>query len=306
VKTLLQVLFPALLIPVALAQSLETGEKRSRPHRMETHVYGNMDGCALELDLRLPESPTPNHPGVVFIHGGGFQTGRKDATPNRHFLDALADSGIISASISYRLTRADRGFGCDVPIHEKQEAVRLAAEDLMKALDWLETHPRSASWPGDWVAAGSSAGAETALYAGYVDSPLRWKGILSFSGALDASARPPSHGPALFAVHGTCDRVVPPRVDIHRFCSEDSPGAWPLIGGIAWADSLRSRGTSAWTWSQCGGDHMVCNTAMQDHSVQAMVLEWLSGKGESQRDVVVGLDGQRLKSGRSSCPQPCN
>ena len=78
-----------------------------------------------------------------------------------------------------------------------------------------------------WVIAGSSAGAETALWSGYVDAPDRWKGVVSYSGALDAATRPSSASPPLFALHGTCDVLVPIGADIHHFCPEDEMAPGP-------------------------------------------------------------------------------
>ena len=163
-------------LPLSFSAQVET----QTPIASGTHVYS--DATNLKLDLRLPEHPQTGAPGVIFVHGGGFQMGRRDSETVCSFLDDLSRAGIASASISYRLTRKDKGFGCDVPVEEKQAAVQAAGEDLMQALNWLELN--CLNGPDTWVAAGSSAGAETALWAGYIGHPDRWAGILSLSGAL--------------------------------------------------------------------------------------------------------------------------
>ncbi len=273
--------------------------------RIETHIYAEVDGETLELDLRVPQVRTPDAPGVVFLHGGGFQSGRRDVEPVVHFLDALADAGIASASISYRLTMAGRGFGCDVPSREKQSAVEAAASDAARALTWLQARTAEASLPTRWVIAGSSAGAEAALWSAYSRVPNQWTGAMSFSGALDAGIQARAMAPPLLAVHGTCDPLVPVGRDLHHFCSEEDPGAWLLVGGPAWADSLRSVGVTAWTRRACGAGHSVCNSALIHPEVKAMAIHWLRHGLEDNADVFVDARGEPLQGGES-CPQPCN
>lgn len=254
----------------------------------------------------MPATPLADCPGVVFVHGGGFQMGKRDSGPVSTFLDTLAAAGVASASISYRLTMAGRGFGCDVRSEDKRAAVAHAGEDLIDALDWLQEHPATHEWAGGWVAAGSSAGAETVLWSAYVDSPSRWEGAISFSGALDAGSSANSTLPPLLAIHGTCDPLVPVESDLHHYCPEDSPGAWLLIGGPAWADSLRHEGQFAWRWKYCGGGHGVCTSALIDPEVQKLVLDWLTlGRG-TNRDILTDASGLPLSQNLSSCPHPCN
>lgn len=273
--------------------------------QLETHLYARRESGPLHLDLRIPDAVAPS-PGVVFVHGGGFQMGTRDSAPVTQFLDALAAAGIPSASISYRLSMTGRGFGCDVPVADKRRAVALSGEDLEDALTWLEGQQGRKGWPSSWVAAGSSAGAETALWSGYVHAPDRWAGVLSFSGALDASTLPLSTAPPLLAVHGQCDALVPFGANLHHFCPKDSPGAWALIGGPAWADSLRRAAVPASTWVQCGGSHRVCTSAMSNPAVVDRVIQWLRKGGNEEWDVLVDAAGHPLQAGRSSCPQPCN
>lgn len=273
---------------------------------LSTHVYRILGEDTLRLDLRQPARPRADCAGLVFIHGGGFQGGRRDAPVASQFLDSLAKVGIASASISYRLSMAGRGFGCDVPTEDKRNAVATAGADALAALNWLESSALLASHSTGWVVAGSSAGAETALWSAYVDAPDRWKGVVSYSGALDAATQPLLSSPPLFALHGMCDALVPVGADLHHFCPEDQAGAWPLIGGPAWADSLRTAGRTAWTWTQCDGGHGVCNSAMLNPDVQRLLLDWLAGGHARNRDACVKKDGTLLPQGRSSCPHPCN
>ena len=297
----------ALALPLFILCSIGSCQQDAVPvTSISTHVYQVLGADTFHLDLRNPAHTRRDCAGLVFIHGGGFQGGRKDTPTVSQFLDSLADTGIPSASISYRLTMAGRGFGCDIPIEDKRNAVAAAGADVLAALDWLESSPFLASHTNGWIVAGSSAGAETALWSAYVNAPDRWKGVISFSGALDATAHPSSTAPPLFALHGACDALVPIGADIHHFCPEDRVGAWPLIGGPAWADSLRTTGLTAWTWTQCSSGHGVCKSAMLNPNVQRLLIEWLSGGHAQNRDVYADQEGSPLSGGRTSCPHPCN
>lgn len=275
------------------------------PFFLETHTYVVRGQDSLQLDLRMPQLPAGQGTGIVFLHGGGFQTGSRDARPVAAFLDAMASQGIPSASIDYRLTMAGRGFGCDIPAEDKRRAVAIAAEDALAALNWLVYRDDGPLLKNGWVIAGSSAGAEAALFAAYSATPEQWQGALSFSGALDATIRPDPLHPPLFAIHGTCDPLVPVGAALHHFCPDDAPGAWPLIGGPAWADSLHTVNVPSWTHRTCGGGHVICNTGMLDPEIQTMVVQWLSGQWSAPLDVTVDQNGVRHQ-GRVSCPQPCN
>ena len=92
------------------------------------------------LDLYLPATPGP-HPLVLWVHGGGWQSGDKTDTPALF----LRDAGYAVASINYRLS-GEAPFPAQ--IHDVKAAVR-----------WLRAHAHdydlAASRMGAW---GSSAG----------------------------------------------------------------------------------------------------------------------------------------------------
>jgi len=300
-KTLL---FLAFLVPLLfLGAWVLAHTKTEQEVTLSTHVY-KMDSVPLSLDIRLPNRYNPTLPGLIFIHGGGFSAGTRNAEPVQSFLDSMASRGVISASISYALTRKGRGFGCQVPVEEKREAVRHAGEDLIDALHWIQSQDNK--WPSDWIAVGSSAGAEAALWSGYLSAPQAWSGIVSFSGALDGQAKVPQYAPPLFAIHGACDRVVPSGRSIHRQCRNDDVGAWELCGGLCWADSLRAAGFSATTWTECTGGHGVCNSAMMDKRVQDALFEWMTLLPEGKNECWSNTQGTLARNERTKCPQPCD
>jgi len=296
------------LISGCFFSAFETPAKRSNLSSFggETHtyVYSEPDGTPLLLDLRVPAKPRWDLPGILFVHGGGFADGTRDSAPVVGFLEALSELGIVSASISYRLTQKGRGFGCDIPVEEKRSAVRTAGDDLMAARRWLRG--QALRLPDRWVAAGSSAGAETALWTGFVASPDMWAGIISFSGALEAGLSLPESPPPLLAFHGACDNVVPSGRAIHRRCSPSDTGAWDLCGGTCLVDRLQEQNVPARLWLDCTGGHEVCNRAMLRADVHAIIADWLMEPEATGPSVVLEGDGALHPYTASSCAHPCN
>ncbi len=297
--------FPFLFLVVACNTTHSQPDTLLHPVvHQSTHLYQIWEGDSLFLDLRIPDPTLGDTPGVLFLHGGGFSQGHRSRGPHVDFLDSLASKGIPSASISYRLTRAGLGFGCDVAAAEKKATVEMAGQDLMAALDWLLSSPLLL--PKEWAAAGSSAGAEAALWAGYGLDPQQWIGVISFAGALSQEINVTDSAPPLFAAHGTCDRVVPPGEGIHRGCQKEAPGAWMLCGGLCWAEQLSAHGIGSSSYAYCGGEHGVCNTAMLDSALQASLVAWLvrPERRRATSRVRVSSDGDHLE-GEGTCPQPC-
>lgn len=290
--------------PTALECPMAPASLNGPGFSLSTHCYYEGNDSVLHLDLRLPDHPLTDAPGLIFVHGGGFSSGSRDQGAQMEMLDRLAESGIISASISYTLSMKERGFGCDVPSSDKQAAVERAARELVVARDWLESSGLPV--PREWVAMGSSAGAETALWAGYGMGNRSWAGIVSLSGALGDTVSLPAAPPPLFAVHGQCDAVVPPGKDLHRGCASSDLGAWSLCGGPCLADRLRNGGHPAWSVTWCGGEHGVCNAAMKDPLVHLALFNWLtSDEIRASSAVKLCMQGAMDWSDGQACPSSC-
>lgn len=106
------------------------------------------------LDLWKAKSPTPT-PLVVFIHGGGFRGGSKEAL-SAALLDKLLASGISVMAINYRLSPE-----VSFPAHymDSARAIQFARS---KAKEWNLDAKRVG-------ATGGSAGAGTSLWIGFHD-----------------------------------------------------------------------------------------------------------------------------------------
>lgn len=197
-------------------------------HGQENQAFIVRGDSSLELSLYSAASK-PSERLVLFAHGGGFSGGSRLQGKNVAFCHALSQKGIDVASIDYRLRQKQDGFHCDVPIEEKREAIAWAAEDLLEA--WV--HLQKSGYK-NVILAGSSAGAEAALYAAYHIGSKGIEGVISIAGAMEPAPTNAASIP-LLAFHGECDQLVPYGESIHHFCPEESPGALLLQGGGAMA-----------------------------------------------------------------------
>lgn len=105
--------------------------------------YARVGGTSLRLDLYLPPDAVgiKPMPVIMWVHGGGWQSGSKNTCP----LAGLTGQGYAVASINYRLT--DQAI-FPAQIHDCKGAVR-----------WLRAHASEYGLDSDRIgAAGSSAG----------------------------------------------------------------------------------------------------------------------------------------------------
>jgi acetyl esterase/lipase len=115
-------------------------------------AYGPHQRNVLDVWKAMSDRPTPL---LVFIHGGGFRGGSKEALPAPLLKGCLA-AGISVASINYRLSPE-----VSFPVHylDSARAIQFART---KAKEWNIDPQRIA-------ASGGSAGAGTSLWIGFHD-----------------------------------------------------------------------------------------------------------------------------------------
>jgi len=105
--------------------------------------------ASLKLDLFLPPAGARPFPLVVFIHGGGWQTGGKGQCPARY----LGPKGYAVASISYRLSQ--------------QAKFPAQIEDCKAAIRWLRANAQMYGLDGERIGVwGSSSGGHLAALLG--------------------------------------------------------------------------------------------------------------------------------------------
>ncbi|HAM70893.1 MAG TPA: alpha/beta hydrolase [Verrucomicrobiales bacterium] len=123
--------------------------------------YGRVDGKPLLLDLFTPEGLTRPAPLLLFVHGGGWKSGKREdyLVYTTHF----AQRGYVTASLSYRLVPK---AGFPAPVEDAKCAVRWARENAAR----LHVDP-------DRIAIlGGSAGGHIALMVGYAQDRPEWEG----------------------------------------------------------------------------------------------------------------------------------
>lgn len=194
-----------------------------------TYKFAERDTCELFLDIYNPAETDmisdsgKEKPTIIFMFGGGFISGERDTPYYQKWFEAMAKNGYRVVSIDYRLglKGVDKvGIG---QVNQLDKAIHMAVEDLFSATAFLIDNAESLGIdPDNIVASGSSAGAISVLqaeyelcnrtrYADVLPAGFRYKGIISFSGAilsrdgaLDFARKP---APMLL-MHGTEDNLV--------------------------------------------------------------------------------------------------
>ena len=193
------------------------------------------------LDVYRPRSGPASGPCLVYFHGGGYRSGRKNREA-RALIYRLASEGWVCVSANYRLAPASR---YPAPL-----------VDAKRAIAWVRGHaPDYGADASTVVVAGSSAGAHlaamaaltpntAALQPGFEDADTRVSAAICLYGTygsptwIDRAAGAPSapiehvhsEAPPMLVVHGTHDSFVPvegARTFIERFRTA-APGT-PLV-----------------------------------------------------------------------------
>ncbi len=230
---------------------------------MQTHEFAAIDDEKLEFDYYRAVEAKGDLPLVICVHGGGFVTGERDSKGLIYFSKRLAARGYAVASVSYRLTMKDVGFGCDIKAEDKKKAIEDASSDVMRAVEHILYHDSTFEIDKRKVILlGSSAGAETVLNLAYMTDysnvlkDFQFAGIVSMAGALiDINAINAENKIPTQLFHGTGDPTVPYNVAPHHYCPGNDPGYLMLYGGSAIAERLKGLGEAYYLYSITGGSH---------------------------------------------------
>ncbi|MBS9461083.1 alpha/beta hydrolase [Flagellimonas sp. 389] len=254
-----------------------------------THTYSD----TLQLDVYASKKDDiENRPLILLVHGGGFSSGKRDNPLEKKFCTAMAEKGYVVASMSYRLLRKNKGFGCMVPAQEKIETFLAATEDILKATDFLLKNASDLKVdPNTIILAGSSAGAEAVLNTVFMKNQYQFKklpygeisfsGVISFSGAVvDATYITKETAiPSLF-FHGTKDKLVPYATAPHHYCDIEKPGYLLLDGPESMAEKLKDLNTSYLLAVDPVGNHDWANLAYAYADMIAEFVEKTIIRGE--------------------------
>ncbi len=160
-------------------------------------------GPSNTLDVYRHRDRAPVGPVLVYLHGGGFRSGKKNREA-RPLIYRLAHQGWLCVSANYRLAPA-------ATFHDQ-------IADIKDVIAWARTCAREHGIDdGDLFVAGSSAGGHLAIAAAFTDASIA--GAISLYGYYGpAEEGHPETSPAdairpdappLFIAHGDNDTYVP-------------------------------------------------------------------------------------------------
>lgn len=209
----------------------------------ETYMFSKKDSTELFMDIYSSNNyqSSDKQSCILFVFGGGFKEGTRDASIYTNFFNFFAEKGFKVVSIDYRLgmkgQKAPNLFN-NKPI---QDAISMAVSDLYSATNFIiENSERFNIDTTKIIISGSSAGAITILQADYekrnsmissniLDNNFQYAGVISFAGSIFSIQGTPKYkvppAPTLF-FHGSADKLVP--YGKRRFFKKGMFGSKPL------------------------------------------------------------------------------
>jgi|GEM_PF-349058 len=189
------------------------------------------------FDLYQPRGdPATGRPLIIWMHGGGFRFGSKDAAGIQLWCKNFARRGYVCAAINYTLGKKMSGFNYD----QLQKGCYYAVADAKTAVAYFRKHSNEYHIdPDKIILAGNSAGGMIALQAAYstdaalakmagIDTGNEQTGLLKvaavinfWGGIFDLNWLKNAQVPVV-NVLGSNDKVMPP-----------TQKGGPLYGGIA-------------------------------------------------------------------------
>ena len=264
-KKILLLIFTSIVVLHSNAQKLSYINQHFDSISVSQATYLTTGEKDLAMDIYEPfGDANKKRPVLVYVHGGGFAGGARDETWIKKACNQIATHGIVVVSMSYSLTMKGTDFGCEVPAEDKITVFNQAGSEVASAVAYLANHAMKYNIDiSKIVLSGSSAGAEAALHAAYIEknksalpAEVKYAGVISMAGALytiDDITAETAIPTQIF--HGTCDDLVPYEIAPHHYCKESEAGYITLYGGKAIADKLKSFNKGFYMVTGCNGNH---------------------------------------------------
>jgi acetyl esterase/lipase len=175
--------------------------------------YKNVNGKSLQMDFYGPKNADGPLPLLLFIHGGGWRSGKR--SDYLVYLTSFAQKGYITATVSYRLVR--------------DSIYPAAVEDVTDAVKWLFENGENYGYDPSRIAlVGGSAGAHLAMLAGYGwenrasrnNNTHRVKAVVEIYGPVDLTTEYARNQPL---VTGFIGHAYSEKPELYR---QASPIAW--------------------------------------------------------------------------------
>lgn len=201
------------------------------PPTKQTYEFAKHGVHQLQMDVYKRETigndkekVLKKQPCLLFVFGGGFKDGTRDAGLYSDYFNYFADKGFTVVSIDYRLGMKDEKAPSLFNFKPMQHSIAIAVEDLYTATNYLLKHADELNIDTTQIIiSGSSAGAITVLQADYekrnsmpstqiLSDSFQYAGVISFSGSIFSHEGTPSYdiapAPTLL-FHGSADKLVP-------------------------------------------------------------------------------------------------
>jgi acetyl esterase/lipase len=238
----------------------------------DTRVYAVKDGQELKMDIyALPSETKKEQPCLMFVFGGGFKEGSRDAADYIDYFTYFAEKGFVVVSIDYRLGMKDAPAPGIFNTQPLRNAIAMAVSDLYSATDYVLRNAQELNVDSTRIIiSGSSAGAITVLQADYEErdhkpsadvlpEKFHYAGVISFAGGIFSTEGVPSYtrapAPTLF-FHGSADKLVP--YDKTRFFRLG------MFGSFSLAARFREKGYPYLFYSMEGMGHEVAGYPMKE------------------------------------------
>jgi acetyl esterase/lipase len=209
----------------------------------------------LKADVYIPNG-TGVHPGIVFIHGGGWVSGNRNQMVK--VIKALADAGYVGFTIDYDLGKS---------------SFPGALNESLAAVKFFRAHAAEYHLdPFRIAVAGSSAGGELAALVGLSkgDTASQVEAAVIFNGALDLTTPAPSAtqpsditiylGGECAAMMDAC-KAASPQYQIHTGAPAfyvghgDQDQTVPFAEAVAFTDALQAANVPVVFFQATGGKH---------------------------------------------------
>ncbi len=208
---------------------INAGTHAQHVFEKNTYQFAVRENQNMFLDRYSPVGNEEKTPCIIFVFGGAFARGTRDAEKYVPYFSYLVENGYTVVSIDYRLglknIGEEKGLNEEKFVGIFQNTLDMAVEDLFDATNFLLEHA------GEWnidtdciVANGSSAGAVTVLQAAHAISNgtyssasklpagFNYSGVISFAGAiftLQDGIKWNNTPCPLMLMHGDADLQVP-------------------------------------------------------------------------------------------------
>ena len=201
------------------------------PPIKQTYVFTKHDAQELKMDVYKRDTIDNDkkellnsQPCLLFVFGGGFKDGTRDAELYTDYFNYFANKGFTVVSIDYRLGMKGEKAPSLFNFKPMENSIAIAVEDLYTATNYLLKNADELNIDTTQIIiSGSSAGAIAVLQADYekrnnkpstkiLSKPFQYAGVIAFSGSIFSREGTPSYNIApapTLLFHGSADKLVP-------------------------------------------------------------------------------------------------